>query len=244
MFDFLKRKKEPQPVFEVLGTDMHCHLVPGVDDGSKSFEESLECINIMYSLGYRKMFITPHFQFPRFPNKEEDITRRYNELKNELKKCGCPMELIGVGGEYRIDDSFAARVDNPNFLRVGDKVLVELSLHQNRMGVEETLFELGMKDYDVILAHPERYPYLNVHSPILSQLKEQGVYFQCNILSISGFYGEQAQKTALEHLKQGWVEYLGTDMHNTRYAQALKDATNNKKVLKVLETYEFLNKNL
>lgn len=241
MFDFLKKNKKPDPIFSVLGTDMHCHLVPCVDDGSKSLEETIECINTMYEVGYRRMYITPHFQFPRFPNKEDVITRLFEELREKLKESGVPMELVGVGGEYRIDDSFAKRLENPNFLRVGDKVLVELSLNQLRMGVEETLFELSMQDYEIILAHPERYSYYNQHSETLSQLYEQGVHFQVNVLSISGFYGPTAQEKAIQYIKKGWVDYLGTDMHNTMYAAALRDATKNKKVRKILEEYKFKN---
>ena len=78
MFDFLFRKKkyEPIPIFEVLGTDMHCHLVPKVDDGSKCIEESVECMKALASVGYKKMILTPHFQTPRFENDEDDIVRR------------------------------------------------------------------------------------------------------------------------------------------------------------------------
>ena len=241
MFGF---RKKPASPFAVLGTDMHCHLIPRVDDGSKSIDETVECITTMYELGYRRMFITPHFQTPRFPNKEEDIRQRYEELKQQLKERNVPMELVGIGGEYRVDDAFTQRIEESNFLRVGDKVLIELSLHQMRMGVEETLFELAMKDYDIILAHPERYPYFNEHSETLAALKEQGVYFQVNVLSLSGFYGEVAQRNALAYIKKGWVEYLGTDMHNPMYARGLREAATNRKVLKVLKNYQFQNNQL
>lgn len=244
MLSLFSKKDHPKPIFSVLGTDMHCHLLPGVDDGSKSLDETLECLETMYQVGYRRLYVTPHFQYPRFPNKEEVITRLYDQLRHQLAQRGCPMELVGIGGEYRIDDAFASRIDDCRFLKVKDKVLVELSLHQLRMGVEETLFELGMKDYDIILAHPERYPYYSPNSETLAALKEQGIFFQVNVLSISGFYGEMAQKNALEYIRRGWVEYLGTDMHNTLYAQALSDATHNKKVQKVLKKNKFLNSEL
>jgi len=235
------KQKKVDPIFSVLNTDIHCHLIPCVDDGSKSFEETVECLNTMYEVGFRQLYITPHFQFPRFPNKEEDIKQRFETLKCELKQREVPIELLGIGGEYRVDDAFAARIKNPNFLTVDNKVLVELSLHQLRMGVEETLFDLGMGDHEVILAHPERYPYYSKHSQTLEALKEQGVYFQVNILSLSGFYGSDAQKNAFDYINNGWVDYLGTDMHNTVYAKATRDAAGNKKVRKVLEENQFLN---
>ena len=247
MFEFLKRNKKNknvEPIFESLGVDMHCHLVPQVDDGSRSLQETMDCIEVMKRVGYNKMYITPHFQHPRFPNTEEDITNRYNRLRSELKDNGVDMELMGIGGEYRIDDSFADRVANPKFLQIGRKnkyLLLELSLHQVRMGIEETLFDLMMKGYEVILAHPERYPYYSAISRKLHDMKEQGVYFQCNVLSLSGFYGEAAQNKAFAFIENGWVEFLGTDMHNTMYAGALLDCAANKKVQKLMQNHTFLN---
>ena len=244
-FNLFKRKLEPRPIFAALGTDMHCHLVPKVDDGSKCMEESIDCLNTLKAVGYNKVIITPHFQYPRFPNDEDDITRRYNELKAEAKKAGVEIEMIGVGGEYRIDSGFNKRLENPRFLMVGGKyVLVEFSLHQQMMGCDEMIFDMQMKGYEVILAHPERYPYLNLQGTRMEQLKNQGVYFQINVLSLGGFYGDEAKHKAYDMLEAGWVEFMGTDTHNTMYAQALTELSRDRKVEKVLEKYEFMNKTL
>ena len=112
------------------------------------------------------------------------------------------------------------------------------------MGSDELIFDLQMKGYEVILAHPERYPYLNVNGMRMEQLKNQGVYFQINSLSLGGFYGDDAKQRAFEMLERGWVEFMGTDTHNTMYAQALRDLTHNCKVVKVMEKYQFLNNTL
>lgn len=244
-FNFFRRKYEPRPIFAPLGIDMHCHLIPKVDDGSKCIEESLECLNTLKAVGYSKVIITPHFQFPRFQNKEDDIVRRYEELKKQAVDAGVQIELAGIGGEYRIDSGFAQRMENPCFLQVAGKyVLVEFSLHQQMMGSDELIFDMQMKGYDVILAHPERYPYLNVHGQRMEQLKNQGVFFQINALSLGGFYGEEAKQRAYEMLERGWVEFMGTDTHNTMYAQALSDLSRDRKVEKVLEKYQFMNSTL
>ena len=244
-FNLFKRKLEPRPIFAALGTDMHCHLVPKVDDGSKCMEESIDCLNTLKAVGYNKVIITPHFQYPRFPNDEDDITRRYNELKTEAKKAGIEIEMIGVGGEYRIDSGFNKRLENPRFLMVGGKyVLVEFSLHQQMMGCDEMIFDMQMKGYEVILAHPERYPYLNLQGTRMEQLKNQGVYFQINALSLGGFYGDEPKRRAYQMLERGWVEFMGTDTHNTLYAQALSDISRDRKVEKVIEKYQFMNSTL
>lgn len=245
MFNFFRRKYIPRPIFEALGTDMHCHLVPQVDDGSKCLEESIECLHTLKAVGYNKVFITPHFQYPRFQNDEDDIRRRYEELKIHAVEAGVEIEMVGVAGEYRIDSGFKDRMENPRFLQVADKyVLVEFSLHQQMMGCDEMIFDLQMKGYDIILAHPERYPYLNIFGSRMEQLKNQGVFFQINALSLGGFYGEEPKRRAYQMLERGWVEFVGTDTHNTMYAQALADLTHDRKVEKILNKYEFLNKTL
>ena len=245
MLNLFKKKYTARPIFAPLGTDMHCHLVPRVDDGSKCIEESVECLQTLWEVGYRKVIITPHFQHPRFPNDEDDIKRRFEELKQQAKEQGVEIEIAGIGGEYRIDTGFAQRLENPRFLMVGGKyVLVEFSLHQQMMGSDELIFDLQMKGYEVILAHPERYPYLNVDGMRMEQLKNQGVYFQINALSLGGFYGEEAKHRAYEMLERGWVEFMGTDTHNTMYAQALRDLSCNRKVEKLIEKYQFMNNTL
>ena len=245
MFNLFKRKHTPRPIFEALGTDMHCHLVPQVDDGSKCFEESVECLHTLKTVGFNKVFITPHFQYPRFNNDEDDIRLRYQNLKLRAVEEGVDIEMAGVAGEYRIDSGFRNRMENPRFMKIADKyLLVEFSLHQQMMGCDEMIFDLQMQGYDIILAHPERYPYLNILGSRMEQLKNQGVFFQINALSLGGFYGEEPKRRAYQMLENGWVEFMGTDTHNGMYAQALVDLSNDRKIKKVLNKYEFLNKTL
>jgi tyrosine-protein phosphatase YwqE len=228
---------------------MHCHLLPRVDDGSKSEEETATCMRVMRAAGFDKIFCTPHYQFPRFPNVEEDILERFDNLKidlatNGVKKDEVP-ELTGIAGEYRIDSGFQQRIEDNKFLLIGGKyLLVELSLHQQVMGVEQVLFDLQMKGYDMILAHPERYPYYSSSSHVLEHFKDMGILFQINILSLGGFYGEGPRRKAFEMLENGWIDLMGTDMHNMLYAQALIDCTHDKKIEKVLSTHTFLNKSI
>ena len=245
MFNLFKRKHTPRPIFEALGTDMHCHLVPQVDDGSKCFEESVECLHTLKTVVFNKVFITPHFQYPRFNNDEDDIRLRYQNLKLRAVEEGVDIEMAGVAGEYRIDSGFRNRMENPRFMKIADKyLLVEFSLHQQMMGCDEMIFDLQMQGYDIILAHPERYPYLNILGSRMEQLKNQGVFFQINALSLGGFYGEEPKRRAYQMLENGWVEFMGTDTHNGMYAQALVDLSNDRKIEKVLNKYEFLNKTL
>ena len=246
MFNFLKPKpKTARPTFAPLGIDIHCHLLPSVDDGSKSNEESIACLRIMHEAGFNKVICTPHYQYPRFPNEESDIQQRFADMKLDLASQGVSSvipELAGVAGEYRVDTGFTDRMATNKFLLVGGHyLLAEFSLHQQVMGLDEILFELQMKNYEVILAHPERYPYYSSSSSKLQHFKDMGIYFQINILSLQGFYGEGPRRKAYEMIEKGWVEFLGTDMHNTLYAQALIDASPDHKIIKLLDTHKFLN---
>ena len=247
MFEIFKKKKkktEAYLIFEPLGTDMHCHLLPCVDDGSNSIEESMACLRVLESVGFNKEICTPHFQYPRFPNDEDDIKNMFSTMKTKITSMGAleNLELAGIGGEYRIDSGFPDRMAANRFLLVGGKfLLVELSLHQQVVGIEDTLFNLQMKNYEIILAHPERYPYFSAQSPSYERFKDMGINFQVNVLSLSGFYGDMARRKGFELIERGWVEYLGTDTHNMVYGQALIDASRDHKIEKIVSTGKFLN---
>lgn len=244
-FKLFKKDYEVQPIFSTLGTDMHCHLIPAVDDGSKCIEESLECLQTLKAVGYNKVYITPHFQHPRFPNDEDDIVRHYETLCNAVADAGIGIELAGIAGEYRIDAGFQARLDSPRFLQIANKyVLIEFPLHQQTPGADKMIFDMQMKGYDIILAHPERYPFLNIDGPHIERLLNGGALLQVNALSLGGFYGEEVQRRAFAIIERGWASFIGTDTHNTLYCQALRDLSRSRKVKKILEKYKFLNNTL
>lgn len=245
MLDFLKAKHtKPRPIFESLGIDMHCHLLPGVDDGSQSEAETITCLRIMKEAGFHSVILTPHYQVQKYRNIEEDIVERYNTLQLDLKssQAGDIPNLVDISGEYRVDTGFQERIKNNKFLTINNRfLLAEYSLSQQVLGLEQVIFDLQMQNHEIILAHPERYPYFSSVSPTLQYLKDAGVYFQVNVLSLLGFYGPAAKRKGYEMIEQGWVEFLGTDMHNVNYAQALIDCTYDKKIEKLLATTKFMN---
>lgn len=248
MFGFLKSRKGAAPIFEALGTDMHCHLIPNVDDGSRSELETVECLEILQSVGYKHVIITPHFQAPRFPNQEEDIVARYKRVQDFVADKGLKITLNGIAGEYRIDSGFEHRLNDNKFLTLkygeSNMVLIEFSLRQHVLGIKEIIDELQADGYTVILAHPERYPYLNINGMEIRSLKENGVLLQLNLLSLDGFYGDEPKRKALQLIERGWVEFMGTDMHNPLYGQALILASRNRTIEKIINKYHFLNNEL
>ena len=183
--------KKEEKILSRIGVDIHSHLIPGIDDGVKDYEIVLSCIREIARQGVQKIYVTPHFQTRRFKNDEDDVRLRFEELKAKVADAKIDVDMQ-LAGEYLIDDGFRARMQSDKkFLTINDKyLLVEFSFNQSMMGMEELFFDLQMMGYEVILAHPERYPYFDVDSDLLNKLKEQGVYFQSNILSFGGFYGK------------------------------------------------------
>jgi tyrosine-protein phosphatase YwqE len=242
MFE-LFTKKEPN-ILKYLNADVHTHLLPGVDDGVRDFETALSCINEMKRNGINKIYITPHFQTHRFKNDEDDIKYRFDELQKQLGEYVSDIELQ-LAGEYLIDSGFEERLKTKNLLAINDKyLLVEFSFNQSMLGMEELFFDIQMKGYEVILAHPERYHYLNQDSKLLNNLKEQGVYFQSNIMSFGGFYGSESMKRAYQYVDKGWINFLGTDIHGKKYRDALVDVCKKSKFQKLLKKNTFLNNQL
>ena len=242
MFGLFKKKE----TFAPLVTDMHCHLLPGVDDGSSSSEETIQCLKAMKTVGYKKIYLTPHFQH-RYPNDESDIKKRFTALKKAIAASGehdLP-EVVDIAGEYRFDPAFARMPGVDNVLTLpGKRLLCEFSLHFNDympLDIFQKYIDLG---YKLILAHPERYPYLNAHSIEVEKMRKMGIAFQVNVLSLNNFYGESAMRKGFEYIERNMSEYLGTDTHNLRYIQALLETAENKDVQKVLKKHKFLNSEL
>ena len=224
MFKLFNKNNTPK-TFSAIATDMHCHLLPGVDDGAKDLSESILCLKTMASVGFNRVMFTPHFQ-DKYPNKEDDILERFEQLKIQLKEHS-NQELPKV-----------------DIILPGKRLLCEFSLHAGNYMPLNIFAEYQKLGYSLILAHPERYPYLGIHSKELATMKEMGVAFQVNILSLNGFYGEAAMKKGFDYIEKGWVEYLGTDMHNARYAAELIATAKNRKVQKLLAKHKFLNNSL
>ena len=241
IFDRFRNAPDPKGTLSALKTDIHSHLIPKVDDGSQSYETSLDCIRKMAELGYKKICLTSHFQTYKFQNDEEDILQRAEALRQKVAENGIEMEFI-VGGEYLVDSGFRKRIETNRFLKMNDLyLLIEFSFNQAILGVSELVFELQKLGHEIILAHPERYIYFHEHPEIPRTLKDQGVFFQSNISSFSGFYGKGTQKECYKYVNNGWTDFLGTDIHNHTYLEALINTCKDKKFRKMLENNEFLN---
>ena len=196
-----------------LLVDMHAHWLPGVDDGAQTVEEGLMLIKGLAELGYRKLVATPHIMNDFYGNHPEKLIDAFSQFLKPVLLAGINIDL-GLAAEYMLDDGFITQLENGPLLTLKWRyVLVEMDMFQPFPALKEVLFELSLKGYTPILAHPERYQYFHHDFAKYEELKDLGCLFQLNMLAPSGFYGKQEAITATKLLKKGWYELMGSDIH-------------------------------
>lgn len=189
--------------------DWHSHILPGVDDGIKIIDDSLEVLQTYEELGFKKVWLTPHIM-EDFPNTTDGLRQSFMELKN---KWNGNLEL-GLASENMLDNLFEERLESRDFLPIGEDgnhLLVETSYYTPPMGMDGMLEKIKAAGYFPILAHPERYRYMEEKDYI--KLKERGILFQMNFVSLVGGYGETAKKKAEWLLSKDMIDLTGSDIH-------------------------------
>jgi tyrosine-protein phosphatase YwqE len=229
------------PDFSALNADMHSHLIPGIDDGAKNLMESVDLARRMYQLGYRKLITTPHIQQEFFRNTPEIILNGLEKVRKALKSENVPVE-IQAAAEYLIDDGFEEKAAGVNLLTFSGKyLLVELSYFNPHPNLKAFIFNLQVDGFKVVLAHPERYTYWFNDFSKYEELKDRGVFFQANVVSLARFYPDPVKKMAEKLIDKGMIDFLGSDMHNMNYMQALEKALKERSLAKLLESGRLLN---
>lgn len=219
LFDFLRRK-QPKLPFE---TDIHCHIVPGVDDGSPDIEYSEILLEDMEYMGLKRIFVSPHVTQDKFENTPEKLAEPFALLQNHAAEI-VPEVQLHCHAEYRLDQFFMQRLNSEESLPClpGKHILVENSFGQEPYDLDSLMFDLRMKGYIPILAHPERYKYYNqLNRHRYAELHAAGILFQINLLSLSGHYGKTERATALELLESGMVQFIGSDIHRQRHTYSI-----------------------
>tara|TARA_B100001029_G_C15018721_1_gene429102 strand:+ start:360 stop:1094 length:735 start_codon:yes stop_codon:yes gene_type:complete len=214
MLNWFKTSKEKlDPIsFSVLKTDMHSHLIPGIDDGAQDLESSIQMIKKLSSLGFSKLITTPHIMSDFYLNTEETINNGLSQLKEELIKENIDIEITAAA-EYYIDYEFENILSKQKLLTFGDNyVLVEFSFIEKPRNILDIIFKLQIDGYKVILAHPERYAFLQQKD--LEEFQNRGVLLQLNLLSIIGYYSHPIKKQAEWLIDNQMISFVGTDCHN------------------------------
>jgi tyrosine-protein phosphatase YwqE len=238
-------KKEPAEPFNfgIFGTDMHSHLLPGIDDGAKEIEHSLGMILKFHEMGYKKLIITPHVMEDFYRNSPEIILSKLNELRGEVANLGIDMQL-DAAAEYYFDETLIPKIKDKSVLTFGDNhVLFEFSFGQEPMQISNLLFEFKVNGYRPILAHYERYPYYHNRPEKLNEFKESGVLIQLNLLSLTGHYGPGVEKMAKYLVDNEMVDFVGSDCHRIEHLTILENHSKNP-YFKKLENLQLMNQQL
>ena len=215
---FKSKKKEKLYAldFSYLQTDIHSHLIPGIDDGSPDLETSVKIIKEMKELGYKKIITTPHIMSDFYRNSPKTIQVGLEKLRNELKNQSIDIDLKAAA-EYYVDYDFEQKIGKENLLTFGDKyILIEFSFLEPPRKMYEIIYKLQMNGYRVVLAHPERYPFFEKKEYI--ELKEKNVFFQLNSLSLIGYYSKKVQEKSCYLIDSNYINFLGTDCHNLNHS--------------------------
>lgn len=223
MLDWLKAKSN------YLETDLHSHLIPGIDDGVKSWDESLDMLKELSLLGYKKIITTPHIIHDYYPNTPDQIRKGVNQLNQKAKASGLTV-TIEAGAEYFVDEHFARQVkSDQELLTFGDSyILIETPFMNKPLFLEEVIFNLQAHGLKVIFAHPERYTYIQKDYKIVRNLISLGVFMQININSLTGYYSKEAKKTAQHLIDTSQVHFLASDLHGHKHLTELKKAVKGK----------------
>lgn len=231
--------------YGLLGADMHSHLIPGIDDGAPDLATSIELINGLTQLGFKKLITTPHIMQDMYPNKRDDILQRYEKLKSDLNENAVNVDLE-VAAEYFLDDNLKRLLNNKEpLLTIGDgMVLVEFSMASEPLDFKELLFEMQMQGYKPIIAHPERYVYHERNKEFFEDLKAAGYLFQLNIMSLAGAYGKSVNELARYFIKHQYYDLAGTDIHNPHHLDHLHNSSISHGLKELLDSGKLINQEL
>jgi tyrosine-protein phosphatase YwqE len=229
--------------FSTFGTDIHSHLIPGIDDGSKSIEESLQYIRALQELGFHKIITTPHVMADSYRNTREIIMQGLEELREAVRQAGITVELEAAA-EYYFDENFFQAVENNDLMTFGNKyVLFEISFMNPPENIMQVIFDLQVKGYKPLLAHPERYPFWQQKFSEYHKLKEAGALFQLNINSLCGYYNNKVKKIAERLIDENMIDFIGSDLHGQRHLDAMRKCVHEKYLYK-LATQKIRNREL
>lgn len=211
MFGFRKKYNLPDDFFEGAH-DIHCHLLPGVDDGFPSMEKSLQALKKLEEHGVKKMILTPHFMDIYPNNNRESISAEFEAFKAEANKT-CQIELR-IAGEYMLEKGFMEHFKE-GFLtldKAGTHVLCETSYLMYEQNFTNMLYDIMCEELQPVIAHPERYEYAG--KDVYFRWRDKRYKFQLNLLSLAGVYGEPAYEKSHYLLNEGLYDYIGSDMHS------------------------------
>lgn len=196
--------------------DFHSHILPSIDDGAKTLEESITILKEAEKAGVTNIIVTPHFILgSQYEANTKTRKEKLEQLNKEIAKQKLNMKLY-LGNEVYVENNMLNLLKQKKVSTIHDSqyILFELPLNNTYHGLEDLIFNLKLHGYQPVIAHPERYQFLKENPKQIETLLEQGALFQCNLGSFFGFYGHGAEDLAWLFLKHHMVHFIGSDVHN------------------------------
>lgn len=235
MFSFFKPKKTLRDLIPQGFIDIHSHLLPGIDDGSKSLDDTFSMISSLKKIGFSQFTGTPHVIKHVWENTSESINNSKQLVLSGFKAKNEDINLH-VAAEYMMEESFAKLFKSEKLLTLKENyVLVEMSYLNAPIQLYDILFELQVAGYKPVLAHPERYIFYHHNFDEYKKLKKAGCHFQINLLSSVGYYGKRETETAQKLLDQGMIDFVGSDVHHQKHIDSFEKKLLIKNPLPLIE---------
>jgi protein-tyrosine phosphatase len=194
--------------------DIHSHIIPNVDDGARSVEETFNILKEAQEAGFTDVILTSHFLLNYYETNAQELIFWKEKLQEVLKKQGTKINLHS-GMEIYITNQMEELLENKKILTLANSgyMLIELPLATNVKYFDYVVYYLEAKGIKPIIAHPERYKCVQKDPDIVEEYIEKGCLIQCNYGSIVNLYGREAEKTIKTLLKKNQVHFLGSDVH-------------------------------
>ncbi len=227
--------------------DIHNHILPGIDDGAQTVEESIALITGFAKFGVHHFIATPHIMYNYYDNTSQTIAGALQKLKNHPAVTADGPLSIQASAEHMIDSNFGSLLEAKGVMPLGkDHLLIEMSYLQPPINFDEAVKAAQNKWYFPVLAHPERYNFLHGRTKRYNEFKQRNILFQMNMLSLGDYYGKEVFKTAIKLLEEGMIDFLGSDVHHQDHLAALEKITITKKtkglllpiIAKTIETFK------
>jgi len=223
VFSLFKTKPKLSDLIPEGAVDIHSHILPGIDDGASTISHTTKLLEGLNKIGFSKCIATPHTLPEIWENTSNGIKETFQSTKEQLQEPHQTM-LQHAASEYMINEAFLERLHTEPLLTIKDNiVLIEMSYMNPPLALKEIIFEIQLKGYQPLLAHPERYLFYHQNTKMYRTLKELDVKFQLNLLSSVGYYGSSVATAADFLLKENYIDFVGTDVHHMKHIGAFEN---------------------
>ncbi len=223
MFSIFNKKPFLKDLIPAGYVDIHSHLLPGIDDGAKAFDDTRTLISGLKEIGFTQFVTTPHVIEHVWENSRQSIEALQVQTSADLQQANLDVPLRAAA-EYMLDGNVPSLLAKKNLLTLaGNHRVVEMSYLSPPIQLYDIMFEIQLAGYTPVLAHPERYTFYHSNFAEYQKLKNSGCKFQVNLLSAVGYYGSNVTDCAAKLLRIGLIDFAGSDVHHEKHLASFEN---------------------